>query len=379
MHFSLDFVARLTDINDLRRVSRFFVTTVRFIAARGWRGSKCLALMSNHQGVCVAGTDVFLSYARQDRATARVIAECLRAEGFSVWWDASLHSGETFDEVIERNLKDSKAVVVLWSPASVASRWVRAEATLADRRNKLIPAIIDACDRPIIFELTHTAELIGWKGDISDVRWQTFVEDLGRLIKPEESEKGPAKDLGNDQSHAPIVAEFGSVSDAARSARQPLRAPSFESVPSDDARRENLLQRPKPLGTSSLFETEFHCLVIEKGEAPEKAFIVDSSGAKIGRMGPADIVIAHGSISREHCIVGMANDELLVTDLNSTNGTFIDDVRISRATILPVGSVLRVGEISLRHAIKTDGEVRPQGNVQGGRGTGHVGRLAAAS
>lgn len=96
-------------------------------------------------------------------------------------------------------------------------------------------------------------------------------------------------------------------------------------------------------------------------------------------MGPADIVIAHGSISREHCIVGMANDELLVTDLNSTNGTFIDDVRISRATILPVGSVLRVGEISLRHAIKTDGEVRPQGNVQGGRGTGHVGRLAAAS
>ena len=110
-------------------------------------------------------TDIFLSYARQDRGTARLFADGLVAEGFSVWWDASLRSGETFDEVIERNLRDAKAVVVLWSPASVASRWVRAEATLADRRNKLAPAIIEPCDRPIIFELTHTADLTRWKGD----------------------------------------------------------------------------------------------------------------------------------------------------------------------------------------------------------------------
>ena len=62
-----------------------------------------------------------------------MFAEALTDEGFTVWWDASLHSGETFDEVIERNLRDAKAVVVLWSPRSVASRWVRAEATQADR------------------------------------------------------------------------------------------------------------------------------------------------------------------------------------------------------------------------------------------------------
>ena len=93
----------------------------------------------------MAGTDIFLSYARTDQATARIFAECFVHEGFSVWWDASLHSGQTFDEVIEQNLRDAKAVVVLWSPRSVASRWVRAEATLADRRNKLAPAIIEPC------------------------------------------------------------------------------------------------------------------------------------------------------------------------------------------------------------------------------------------
>ena len=73
---------------------------------------------------------------------------------------------------------------------------------------------------------------------------------------------------------------------------------------------------------------------------------------KIGRTAPADIVLPHKSVSREHCLIGLANDELLVTDLNSTNGTFVDDARISRATVLPVGSVLRLGQISLRHAVR---------------------------
>ena len=130
----------------------------------------------------MAGTDIFLSYARTDQATARIFAECFGEEGFSVWWDASLHSGQTFDEVIEQNLRDAKAVVVLWSPRSVASRWVRAEATLADRRNKLAPAIIEPCDRPIIFELTHAADLTEWAGDTSDPRWRNFMHDLRRLV-----------------------------------------------------------------------------------------------------------------------------------------------------------------------------------------------------
>src|SRR4029079_18573385 len=129
----------------------------------------------------MSGTDIFLSYARHDRATARAFAECLAEEGFKVWWDASLRSGETCDELSEQRLRDAKAVVVLWSPRSVASRWVRAEATLADRRNKLVPAIIEARERPIVFELTHTAELSDWQGDRSDPRWRIFVEDLMRL------------------------------------------------------------------------------------------------------------------------------------------------------------------------------------------------------
>ena len=301
----------------------------------------------------MSGTDIFLSYARQDRQTARVFAECLAEEGFAVWWDASLHSGQTFDEVIEQKLRDAKAVVVLWSPRSVASRWVRAEATLADRRNKLVPAIIEACDRPIVFELTHTAELADWQGDRSDLRWRTFVEDLDRMVHVHSEEE--AAQSAAQAAPKPVEAPAPVPQQAPPQplSRQPLRPGSNQVISAERLPRvPPIVRQPiQAVAEVPASPSEVHCLEIEDAELPEELIIIETSSVKIGRVAPADIVLAHRSISREHCIVGIANDELLVTDLNSTNGTYIDDVRIDRATILPVGSVLRLGKVALRHAI----------------------------
>ncbi len=326
----------------------------------------------------MSGTDIFLSYARTDRPVARTFAECLGEEGFTVWWDASLHSGETFDEVIEQKLRDAKAVVVLWSPRSVASRWVRAEATLADRRNKLVPAIIEPCDRPIVFELTHTAELSEWNGDRSDARWRTFVVDLGRLMHRDEDHEAV-------QGPAPQPAAARPMSDASRApapARQPLRPGNDEVILARETRHERpIRQVPEPLHAVAVeedSEQEVHCLEVEQGELQPGLFIIDSSSVSIGRTAPADVVLPHRSISREHCVVGLANDELLVTDLNSTNGTYIDDERVHRATILPVGSVVRLGQISLKHAVCTRAEASHHSDLHRSGGA-TTGRLAATS
>ena len=312
-------------------------------------------------------TDIFLSYARQDRTSARIFAECLGEEGFRVWWDASLHSGETFDEVIEQRLRDAKAVVVLWSPRSVASRWVRAEATLADRRNKLVPAIIEACDRPIVFELTHTAELSEWHGDRSDPRWRTFVEDLNRLVQATPDQPSAEAPI----HHKPVPVQ------PAPASRQPLRPGSDEVISTDRFRRSQGPQHPvsQAIAEEPAPPSEVHCLEIEEGELPQELIVIDSSSLKIGRTAPADIVISHRSVSREHCVIGIANDALLVSDLNSTNGTFIDDVRVARTTILPVGSVLRLGEISMRHSVCSPDEAERRR----GQGGFHSERVAATS
>ena len=126
--------------------------------------------------------DIFLSYNREDVDRARQFAAAFAAEGFDVWWDVSLRSGQTYDEVTEEALHSAKAVVVLWSPRSVASRWVRAEATVADQNKTLLPVTIEPCRRPVKFELTQTAELSHWRGDVNDPAWQDFIADVRSFL-----------------------------------------------------------------------------------------------------------------------------------------------------------------------------------------------------
>jgi TolB-like protein len=126
--------------------------------------------------------DIFLSYTREDVGVAQTYRDALVRAGFEVWWDATLRSGETYDEVTEAALRGAKAVVVLWSPRSVASRWVRAEATIAHRNQTLAPAMIEPCERPVMFELTQTAELVHWRGDPDDKAWLAFLDDVRRMV-----------------------------------------------------------------------------------------------------------------------------------------------------------------------------------------------------
>ncbi len=143
--------------------------------------------------------DIFLSYSRADRPRAELIAKSLEAEGLTVWWDKILKAGQTYDEVTEGMLRDAKVVVVLWSEVSVKSKWVRTEATLGERTSTIVPAMIDDAERPIMFELTQSADLIGWAGDRTEERWKGFIEDIKSAI----SARVPAPDEASPATPAP--------------------------------------------------------------------------------------------------------------------------------------------------------------------------------
>ena len=136
--------------------------------------------------------NVFLSYSRVDRAKAQQVAAALEEDGLTVWWDKVLKAGQTHDEVTEGMLRNADVVVVLWSTVSVKSKWVRAEATLGERYSAVIPAMIETADRPILFELTQTADLIGWDGDRGEQRWADFVTDLRHAISRKAAQKAEA-------------------------------------------------------------------------------------------------------------------------------------------------------------------------------------------
>ncbi len=108
--------------------------------------------------------EVFISYAREDRAIAEGLANRIEAVGLEVWWDRDLHGGERFVDVIEQRLDSAGSVVVVWSAHSAPSMWVRAEAARAESRNVMVPVRIDATEPPLPFGQLHTIELSGWDG-----------------------------------------------------------------------------------------------------------------------------------------------------------------------------------------------------------------------
>ncbi len=167
--------------------------------------------------------DIFLSYSRDDQATARRFAEGFERAGLSVWWDVTLNPGEAYDQVTEKALRDAKAVVVLWSKKSVDSRWVRAEATTADRNRTLVPVMIEPCLRPIMFELTHTADLSHWTGDATDKLWQSYLAGVRRFVDKDL----PASESPAEDRHA--IARVNDPSSAMNSAVE--RAPSIAVLP----------------------------------------------------------------------------------------------------------------------------------------------------
>jgi hypothetical protein len=83
--------------------------------------------------------DIFISYSHSDRAIVEALSAFLEAQGWTVWWDKRLTSGDEFRDEIMSQLTVARAVIVIWSENSVKSKFVKAEAGAADRAAKLVP------------------------------------------------------------------------------------------------------------------------------------------------------------------------------------------------------------------------------------------------
>ncbi len=97
------------------------------------------------------------------------------------------------------------------------------------------------------------------------------------------------------------------------------------------------------------FSSRLHCLEMLEGPDVGRRYLIGSTGLTLGRIAPADIVLPDPEVSRAHCRVSLNGDEVIVTDLNSTNGSFVDGEKVDETAILPVGGVLRLGREGFKH------------------------------
>ncbi len=143
--------------------------------------------------------DIFISYAREDEATARQLRDVLASQGWDVWRDKEgIVTGTSWGDSIEHALHDAKCVVVLWSKQALASHFVRDEAEIGRNANKLVPVQIGDVELPIGFRGIQTANLVQWSGDVDDPEYRKLVRAIGdRLGAAAVGPAAPAKPIGD--------------------------------------------------------------------------------------------------------------------------------------------------------------------------------------
>lgn len=121
---------------------------------------------------------VFLSYAHEDQDAALMLVRELERAGLSVWWDHTIPPGKSWDEVISAAIEAAAAAVVIWSPNSTASDWVKEEAQIALAGRKYLPVILGETVPPMGFRRIQGCNLGGWTGDSNDPNYQALLREL---------------------------------------------------------------------------------------------------------------------------------------------------------------------------------------------------------
>ena len=135
------------------------------ISRHGWRGAILDVPLSRSAIGRQPASGSAAIRPRTDRQAVAPIVRLLEAHGWSVWWDTRINPGQVWDETIEHELRSARCVVVVWSPVSVLSRWVRSEAGEALERGVLIPISVKGAVPPLGFRLIQTVDLSRWEGE----------------------------------------------------------------------------------------------------------------------------------------------------------------------------------------------------------------------
>src|SRR3954469_2923741 len=88
-------------------------------------------------------------------------------------------------------------------------------------------------------------------------------------------------------------------------------------------------------------------LIIPGLDCDDHSYQVFEGRQVLGRSPKCDFRLNHPTVSSRHAELTLCDESLVVRDLGSRNGTYVDDVRIERAT-LDVGQSLRLGLVTLQ-------------------------------
>lgn len=105
-------------------------------------------------------------------------------------------------------------------------------------------------------------------------------------------------------------------------------------------------------------ELREHYLYVVEGWQPGLRLRIGEKPLKIGRNAACDVVVPDSQVSSQHCVISVRSNHpnATLTDLNSTNGSFVEGKRVEGTASIRPGSMLRLGGqiLRLEYLLKSD-------------------------
>jgi hypothetical protein len=168
-------------------------------------------------------SQLFVSYAREDAAFALKLATDLRARGTHLWVDQlDIRAGTAWDSEVEKALRASPAMLVILSPASVASQNVMDEVAFAISEAKwIVPVLYKPCSIPLRLRRLQHIELVA----DYDKGLQRLIDELLASTAPHSVVDAPTP-MPTPEPPLPLIRS-----------PEPAPSPFLEPTPSGQPRR----------------------------------------------------------------------------------------------------------------------------------------------
>ena len=104
-------------------------------------------------------------------------------------------------------------------------------------------------------------------------------------------------------------------------------------------------------------ETSAHLLLVHGENAPPRHVPLNLLPLIVGRSAPAEVILEGSTVSRRHCRLERQGDSIVLTDLGSTNGTFVNSERVSAPVVLEDGARITIGAHALSYHRRSQQEL----------------------
>jgi CheY-like chemotaxis protein len=133
-------------------------------------------------------TSCFISYAREDKVFVQGLADKIREYHHTIWIDyKDIHAGAEWENEIQKGITNSEVLLVVVTPRSVESLWVRREIELAaEKQKEIIPLLVYSVPIPVGLERLGIAHLhfIDFLQDGFEVAIHKLVQTLYEKSTP---------------------------------------------------------------------------------------------------------------------------------------------------------------------------------------------------